>query len=294
MLKILLYWFCEKYWWQILQSFHYFLFHRLLRLCSHSVAVADRESILPDLVRGVRVAYRSSITYPQLDGGAGRKGGRKRKQRIYVSQPENSAAKKPSNGSPFTEIWHNNNPLVLKRTDAIPPEKNRCGYCGGEFPRGILVCRPYDIVLSHSERWQYPNKQRSGPNDPKFLPSPAGRLTVRFYCVKHECIFKRFPYFRKELVEIPDELELWPSHKKLLNEQLNLNIWIISGTLKQIERNVDCTSFASILTLYSFKLFFMQHNMCSRFGWSFTKCMYYIFFSKKLFMGELQPRIFKT
>ena len=206
------------------QNICYFLFHRLLRLCSHSVAVADKENILPDLVRGVRVAYRSSITYPQLDGGAGRKGGRKRKQRIYVSQPESSAAKKPSSGSPFTEIWHNNNPLVLKKVNTVPAEKNRCGYCGGEFPRGILACRPYDIVLSHSERWQYPNKQRSGPNDPKFLPSPAGRFTVRFYCVKHECVFKRFPYFRKELLEIPDELELWPSHKKLLNEQLNVNI----------------------------------------------------------------------
>ena len=48
---------------------------------------------------------------------------------------------------------------------------------------------PYNIVLSHEERWMYP-----APNAPGIkLPSP--KYTRKFYCVKRSCITKRFPYF---------------------------------------------------------------------------------------------------
>ena len=43
------------------------------------MAVADKEGVLQDLVKGVRVTYRASITYPENDKGAGRKGGKKKK-----------------------------------------------------------------------------------------------------------------------------------------------------------------------------------------------------------------------
>ncbi len=165
------------------------------------------------------MSYRSSATYPNSDRGAGRKGGRKRKTRVYLNAPEEPQVKKNEMSNPFTEVWHNNEPLVLTRSSEVPAEK-RCGHCGGEFPRGILACRPFDIALSHSERWQYLNRQRSEPSEPKYLPSH----TTRYYCIKRNCIFKRFPYFKSQLLLVPENMELWPSHKKLLKEQLDVQL----------------------------------------------------------------------
>ena len=58
----------------------------------------------------------------------------------------------------------NNEPLVVTSVNDVPAEKNRCSHCGNEFPRGILSIIPYDIVLSHRERWEYLNRHRKGPN----------------------------------------------------------------------------------------------------------------------------------
>ena len=105
----------------------------------------------------------------------------------------------------------------------IPVEKSSCGYCGKEFPRGILAIQPFDIALSHRERWQYLNRNTSGKDEPKYLPSPRGKMTLRYYCIHDNCIFKRFPYFRSELLEIPGDIILKESHRKLLREQLSVN-----------------------------------------------------------------------
>ena len=48
---------------------------RWLHLCSHSVAVTEKEGILPALIAGVKSAGRSTLTYPAKAGGAGRMGG---------------------------------------------------------------------------------------------------------------------------------------------------------------------------------------------------------------------------
>lgn len=202
------------------------MFHRLLRICSHAVAVANKERILDDLVKGVRVAYRSSITYPETNGGAGRKGGRKRKGRVYLQRPEVPApSKRGATGdqSPFTEIWHNNEPLIMVKIDDIPLQKNACGYCGREFPRGFLCCIPFDVALSHRERWEYFDKDAK-EGEPRYKQSPYGKKTTRYYCISNNCIFNRFPYFQSDLFEKPEDLELRESHKKLLSEQLSVYV----------------------------------------------------------------------
>ena len=169
-------------------------------------------------MKGVRIAYRSSLTYPDAAGGAGRKGGTKRKQRIYVNNPDMPTAAKNVNNAPFSEIWHNNEPLRVINVREIPEARNRCGQCSGEFPRGILSIVPYDIALSHKERWKYYNNEKK-----EYLPSPHGKTTTKFYCIKGDCILKRFPYFREELLEISDSVELKDSHKKLLRDELQLS-----------------------------------------------------------------------
>ena len=51
---------------------------KFIKLCSHSVAVAEKEGVLKDLVKSVKSSFRSAITYPSRAGGDGRKGGLKR------------------------------------------------------------------------------------------------------------------------------------------------------------------------------------------------------------------------
>lgn len=193
-------------------------------MCSHAVAVAERTGVLETLIRGVKVMYRSAITYPERKDGAGRKGGRKRNARIYLERPEDVIPAKKSDVSPFTKVWHNNEPLVLTKVEAIPTEKSRCSYCGQEFPRGFLAILPFDVALSHRERWEYLNKERRDESDPIYLQSPAGRMTTKYYCVKRECVFKRFPYFQSELLSLPDDIQVRDSHKNLLREQLDVFI----------------------------------------------------------------------
>ena len=202
----------------MIRSLHF----RFLKICSHAVAVGEKENCLKEVLKGARISYRSAITYPESKGGEGRKGGKKRKSRIYVERQEGEAPSKKPNDPLFTKVWHNNEPLLVIKTRDVPAEKSRCGYCGTEFPCGILSIVPFDIALSHKERWEYRNKNRSSPSEPEFLQSPHGEKTTRYYCIKKDCIIKRFPYFKVELLEIPDDVVLKDAHKKLLRDQLGL------------------------------------------------------------------------
>ena len=142
------------------------------------------------------------------------KGGQPRRSRVYdrgsgQNEPEGNT------GPPFTEIWHNNEPFIVCHVNSIPRDKNKCGFCLKEFPQGILAIMPFDIALKHEERWLYPNRGRKG-DEPAYLPGPRNKMTTRYYCINAVCVYQRFPYFRKELLEIPQELLLKESHHKLL------------------------------------------------------------------------------
>lgn len=194
--------------------------NRYAKLCSHSVAVAHQEKLLPALIKYVRISYRSAVTYPRDNSGVGRKGGRKRQSRIFISRPEEVNTNQ-SSGSPFNQVWHNNEPLVVTYTTAVPKEKNLCKYCGNEFPRGQLSIVPFDVVLSHQERWEYRNPSKCS-KEPKYLKSPPGKYTTNFYCIKKECVSNRFPYFRSDLLKIHNAVSLKEGHKVLLEEQLGV------------------------------------------------------------------------
>ena len=87
---------------------------RYLSLCSHRVAISEKEGSLSLLIGDVKKRQgkngsRSAISYPTLAKGAGRKCEQKRRERTYS---HNGINESPAQ-SPFTEIWHNNHPLVI-------------------------------------------------------------------------------------------------------------------------------------------------------------------------------------
>ena len=57
---------------------------RFAKICSHSVAIAEKENLLPGLIKGVKISFRSSITYPVLLGEQEEKGaGKERIEYTY-------------------------------------------------------------------------------------------------------------------------------------------------------------------------------------------------------------------
>ena len=105
--------------------------------------MSEKEDMLRNHVAKVKGSRsRPAITYPLNAKGSGQKGGQKRRQRLYhPEKPFQGRDEENASKNPFTQIWHNNNPL----------NKNSCGYCGTEFPRGPLAIVPFDIVISHKE-----------------------------------------------------------------------------------------------------------------------------------------------
>ena len=63
---------------------------RFVKICSHSVAVGEKENSLHELVKGIKVSRRSALTHPNVTGGAGRKGKCQRRSRIYSVCPLSS------------------------------------------------------------------------------------------------------------------------------------------------------------------------------------------------------------
>ena len=169
----------------------------------------------------MQTSQRSAITYPNKRG-AGRKGRQPRRARVYQQRADGNRQNSTNGAPPFTEIWHNNEPLVVCHVSTIPSEKNRCSYCAKEFPKNFLAIVPFDIALKHRERWQYPNRDRKSNSEPAFHPGPANKMTTKYYCINNACIMGRFPCFQEQLIELPEGFAVKDSHKGFFADSLNV------------------------------------------------------------------------
>ena len=183
--------------------------NKFTKIYSHSVAISEKEDILQSHVAKVKgCRSRAALTYPLHAKGSGWKGGQRRRERSYKDKPFQEGNEITVSQSPFTKIWHNNYPLKILSVLTVPSNKNSCGHCGNEFPRGPLAIVPFDIVINHKERWQYLNRHRATENDPKYLPSPANFPTTRYYCIRRHSIYNRFSYFSSAILLVADDVVL--------------------------------------------------------------------------------------
>ena len=199
---------------------------KFIKVCSHSVAVSDKEDMLRNHVAKAK-GFRSgsAVTHRLNAKGSRWKGGQKRRQRLYhPEKPFQRRDEKNASKNRFTQIWDNNNPLVICSVKSVSLNRNSFGYCGTEFPRGPLAIVPFDIVISHKGRWQYLNRNRESEQEPKYLPSPANSPTTRYYCIRRNCIYNRFPYFNATFLQVDVSIILTNSHKKIINEQLSVSL----------------------------------------------------------------------
>ena len=198
--------------------------YKFTKICSHSVAISEKEDILQNhIAKAKRCRSRAAITYPLNAKNSGWKGCQKRRECCYKDKPFQEWNSITANQNPFSKIWHKNHPLKICSVLTVPSNKNSCGHCGHEFPRGPLAIVPFHIVISHKERWQYLKRHRTTENDAKYLPSPANSPTTRCYCIRRQCIYNRFPYFSSAILLVVDDVVLTNSHKKIIKE-LNVTL----------------------------------------------------------------------
>lgn len=189
-------------------------------LCKHRLCVANKEGILKEhidfLLKSPRRAkpVKSGLVEPEKNA-AGKKGGtHKNPWRPSIPHTSSTPLTEDAQGRPFTEIHHNNEPLVVCFL-SDEPRAIECKQCGTAFPRRLLVA-PYDIMLSHSEKWMYPDPKCPGNK------VPSARYTTKYYCIKKECVMTRFPYFNSRFFEIPEQgnSRLKDAHRNLIKEEL--------------------------------------------------------------------------
>ena len=186
--------------------------------------LSEKEGILTShIAKFQSCRSRASITYPIKLGGEGWKAGQKRTQRLY--KEKESCTQK--NLQPLTGVWDNNTSLILTQVKNVPIEKNACAYCQNKFPRGQLAIIPFDIVISHKERWQrwvYINRNRNTDSQPLYTASSVKKLTNRYYYIPRKRIYNRFQYFTGKLLRVNDGTTLTGSHEKIMKEQLDVFI----------------------------------------------------------------------
>ena len=116
----------------------------------------------------------------------------------------------------YSEIHHNDNPFVLR---LLLKEAKICKGCNNHFCHRQRIV-PYDLVLEHKERYFFPIdgdwKKKQASN----------KEASRYYHADPGCVQPRFPYFTKDYIEIPQEIEnlLCESHKSHLRKLFSLSL----------------------------------------------------------------------
>ena len=189
-------------------------------LCKHSICVAEMAGILKEHLQHLkkfprrRAPSRSGLVEPPKDAHRKKGGSHKNPYR-----PTKQVSQEASLARPFTEIHHNKTFTLRFLHDT--PKAKECRQRRIEFPKRQQIT-PFDIALSHEEKWLYPD-----PNDPGHK-LPSVHHTTKFYCVKRSCIKTRFPYYLPSLLEIPAEARsrLKSSHLDLLIRELDFQPYI--------------------------------------------------------------------
>ena len=194
--------------------------YKFNNLCKHSLCVAEKSGKLKEHLHFLcksskrKAPSKSALVEPAIDAQGKKGGSHKNPWRPSRAKSTQGTSQSP-NERPFTEIHHNNKSLVLCFLEDVPNAKE-CRQCRFEFPRRKKII-PFDVVLSHEEKWSYPDPKQPG----RKLPST--KYTTKYYCLKGECIKKRFPYYESSLLKIPLEANsrLQKSHFDLHSRELD-------------------------------------------------------------------------
>ena len=203
------------------------MYKKTSTVCAHMLVAAQKLKCLTQMFSWLEGKGRSSSSCMskaqqnsgQKPGHKSRKGKNNRPLTPIVD--EEDSLDQPSVYK-YTEFYQNDEPFQVvfmkdyKRAQQCEGCMNM--FCRINFIKPIIAI-PFDLIILHKERYKYP------AGDGKYVVTRK-KMCNRFYCVDKKCIKGRHPYFWKGRVNISDDVKarLHPSHKKLILEQLKVQI----------------------------------------------------------------------
>lgn len=174
----------------------------------YSLAVADKEHCLMEFFEkfgknSVKTTNISTLANTGINRTASGKKGQHNKTRHCTRQGENPLHEEfpqvldLSKRKLYTEVWQNDNPFDVV---LISGNISKCASCGLSFPKSNRPI-PYDIVLQHSERYEYPDKESPGHTKKSYKERNG------YYHVDPECIKQRHPHFHNGLLRVDPEVK---------------------------------------------------------------------------------------
>lgn len=205
-----------------------------LQLCSHVMVIADQRGVLLDILNKFKYDPSHAI-YRHKPISAGEKGVKKPRKGIQNvrKQPLDVQVNIPThtgddinlrNQRPFQycEVWHNDEPFIVNYIKDLKHPKDsilQCTSCRNVISKKNAMI-PFDIVISHKERYKYPLRQSDGS---VIWKTSEKRMVNKYYCVKRSCLLERHPYFWTGLLGT-DQVELKEEHLGLLRRELDFEV----------------------------------------------------------------------
>ena len=208
--------------------------YQKIRLCAHILVVADCKNCLHEYISRFHYSPSGAVNRHNTKG-AGEKRTKKprrgsqnvKKLPILRYTPTTIHSSSTTDVSDvdlksrrpfqFCEIWHNDElfKVINVSSTILKARKSlKCASCANIISR-INAVPPYDILISHLERFMYPTK--TGDGRVEWKPS-LSKMVTRVYCVRRRCLLSRHPYFWLGQLSIK-EVQLTMIHKELLNEE---------------------------------------------------------------------------
>ena len=92
----------------------------------------------------------------------------------------------------YTKVYHNDKPFFV---EIASMKSTRCSQCGIDIAFGREK-PPFDLVVRHAERWEFPGKEN------REVKIQTKKYRDAYYHLSTECLIKRFPYFEGKMLRI--------------------------------------------------------------------------------------------
>lgn len=189
------------------------------RLCSHSIAVSERNRKLTRHLQWFRKGEQQPNLSVVAARGAPSISGQKPGAKRPRSRNRNPSSRNDSiaiDDTPRVEkskIWQNDNPFQLM---FITPNQKKCITCKKAFNKGGNA--PFNLCLSHKERYEYPFK-----GDFHDIRESAGEKNF-YYHLDMSCVWGHHPTFQPGDISIQESLRenLKESHRRLLKDTMGI------------------------------------------------------------------------
>ena len=179
------------------------------KICSHSLGVANKEQCWMDFLskfgrNSIKTTNLSTLENTGVNRDVLGKKGQRNKTRRQAGRIESNPSREEfpqfldlTQTKLYKDIWQNDNPFSVV---FISGNISKCASCGLSFPKTNRPI-PYDIVLRHPGRYEYPDKDNPGQTEKSYRERNA------YYHVDPQCVKQRHPHFDASFLRVDNEIK---------------------------------------------------------------------------------------